>query len=150
MSLRQDVVDGKEVRLTTRLDAVLRVGAPAAVDHPEWLRDANEQLQRERREVGELEATIAQLRRQMVVKDIRHATKLAKATVKAAECARKVQTLQADLNARARRLVRYLKEKGDFDRSNEEIVEAINALKLLCEGYVPYEGPAYVDDFGEE
>lgn len=147
MSLRPDVVDAR--RETTRLDAVLRIGVTAAVDYPEWMRDANEQLRRERREVDELEATIAQLRRQMAAKDILHATKLAKATVKAGECARKVQTLQADLNARAGRLVRYLKEKGDFDQSNEEIVEAINDLKLLCEGYVPYDGPAYVDDFVE-
>ena len=135
---------------TTRLDTVLRTGvAAAAVDHTEWLRDANEQLRRERRKVDALEATIAQLRRQMVAKDARHATELVKATVKADECARTVETLQADLIARARRLVRYLNEKGDFDRSNEEIIEAINDLKLLCEGYVPYDGPAYVDDFGE-
>ena len=144
MSLRPGVVDAR--REPTRLDAVLRIGV-AAVDRPEWLRDANEQLQRERRQVAELEAMVAELRRQMDAKDIRHATKLAKATAKVGECARMVQTLQSDLNARDGRLVRYLKEKGDFDQSNEEIIEAINELKLLCEGYVPYDGPAYVDDF---
>ena len=135
MSLRPGVVDAR--RGPTRLDAVLRIGVTAAVD-------------RERREVDELEATIAELRREMVAKDTRHATELAKATAKADECARTVETLQADLIARARRLVRYLNEQGDFDQSNEEIVEASNDLKLMCDGYVPYDGPAYVDDFGEE
>ena len=62
---------------------------------------------------------------------------------KAAECTRKVDALEEKLQQRARTLVRYIRDKGDFDRDNKQILDAIEDLQRLCKGGDVYDGPAY-------
>jgi len=143
MSLRRSEATIRPPPASSRLDAVLRTGAAA---YDDWVEDASTKLARAKEQISELTETIERLRREMVAKDLRHATTLSKAKVKAAECARKVDGLQEELQRRARRLVNYIRDKGDFDRNNKEILEAIAELQRVCKGEV-YDGPAYADDF---
>jgi hypothetical protein len=127
---------------TRRIDAVLRIGAAAmAEETPEWLVAAKEKLDGENAEIKDLHATITKLRLALKRSKDMTASKvveLAKAQVRAAVCARRRSTLHAKLNAQA-------VEMKAFERENNEIVETINDLKSLCQGYVPYEGELYVE-----
>ena len=138
MSLRRSEAEIRPPPPSSRLDAVLRTGAAAAA-YEEWVPDASEKLARAKEQIEELTKTIKRSR-------ALHAIELANAKRKAYECARKVDTLQEELRRRARRLVNYIRDKGDFDRNNQEILEAIAELQRLCKGEV-YDGPAYADDF---
>ena len=146
MSLRSDAVDVVSTtglgRRETRLAAVLRTGAAEmdknALPYEPWVDPAMEQLRKERERVQELERMLESSR-------VMRAVEKANASRKAAQCARKVDALEEKLQQRARTLVRYIKDKGDFDRDNKQILEAINDLERLCKGGEVYEGPSYVE-----
>ena len=127
-----------------RLDAVLRIGAAAMTEQePAWLTTAKANLDNEGTKIKKLEATIARLYRalQRSKSETREKTmELAKAQVRAATCARRRATLAEKLKVQK-------VEMEVFERENREIVETIKDLKQLCQGYVPYEGEPYVDDF---
>ena len=127
-----------------RLDAVLRIGAAEMTEQePAWLTTAKANLDNEGAKIKSLEATITRLYRalQRSKSETREKTmELAKAQVRAATCARRRATLAEKLKVQK-------VEMAAFERENKEIVETIEELKLLCQGYVPYEGEPYVDDF---
>ena len=127
-----------------RLDAVLRIGAAAMTEQePAWLTTAKANLDNEGAKIKKLEATIARLYRalQRSKSETREKTvELAQAQVRAATCARRRATLAEKLKVQK-------VEMEAFERENKEIVETIEELKSLCQGYVPYEGEPYVDDF---
>lgn len=143
MSLRTDAPDVVSTglgRSETRLQAVLRTGA-AKLDsdvlaYEPWVDPAVEQLRKERERVQELQRLLESSR-------VMRAIEKANASRKAAQCARKVDALEEKLQQRARALVRYIKDKGDFERDNKQILETIEDLERLCKGGDVYNGDAY-------
>jgi chromosome segregation ATPase len=123
-----------------RLDAVLRIGAAATTEQePVWLTTAKATLDTEGAKIQKLEATIRRLYRALEKSksETREKTvELAQAQVRAATCARRRATL-------AEKLKLQKVEMATFERENKEIVETIEELKSLCQGYVPYEGEPY-------
>ena len=144
MSIRQKSMPFAPAR---GLDAVLRVGVAEAMlkktnnekEMEAWLEDAKTKLSAESDQLTQLRSKITQLR--LALKRSKDETKsktiaLELAEVRASRCVRRRTKLAMQLAAQA-------VEVRAFERENKEIVETIDDLKRLCEGYVPYEGSPY-------